>query len=49
MKGEENDSRNEEVKGGGYTRSNQALEPTRLLVLPRAGARVTPSSRVAHL
>jgi hypothetical protein len=28
---------------------NQALEPTTLLVMPRACARVTPSSVVAHL
>ena len=28
---------------------NQPLEPTSLLVMPRADARVTPSSAVAHL
>ena len=30
-------------------RANQALEPTPLLVMPRAGARVTPIRAVAHL
>ena len=34
---------------GAVVRPNQALEPTRLLGMPRAGARVTPISRVAHL
>ena len=49
MNGEESKSADKEVKGRGYARPNQALEPTRLLVMPRADARVTPSSRVAHL
>jgi hypothetical protein len=31
------------------TQPNQALEPTTLLVMPRACARVTPSKVVAHL
>jgi len=31
------------------TEPNQSLEPTALLVTPRAFARVAPSSAVAHL
>jgi len=31
------------------TEPNQALEPTALLVTPRAFARVAPSSAAAHL
>ena len=31
------------------TEANQSLEPTALLVTPRAFARVAPSSAVAHL
>ncbi len=33
----------------GGKRPNQALEPTPLLVMPRADARVTPAALVAHL
>jgi len=31
------------------TEPNQALEPMRMLVTPRAFARVAPSTRMAHL